>query len=217
MAARVLDLFSGAGGAALGYKRAGFWVLGVDNVDQPGYAGDDFVKADAFEFLAANWWKFAAIHASPPCQRYSLMSNCRPGLAQEYPDHIARLTALLNLYHKPYIVENVSRAPLRDAIMLCGTMFGHDLYRHRLFATNFRVKQPPHPTHTKPAVHPSEWEPGKVMSVVGNCSPVAHAREIMDIDWMSCVQLSEAIPPYYTEYVGDFLRRRLNRLARTPT
>lgn len=211
---RLLDLFSGAGGAARGYQRAGFHVVGVDHQDHPRYAGDDFVKADAFEFLANNWWKFDAIHASPPCQRYSIMSQCRPGLAEKYPDEVPRLTAWLDMYGKPYVIENVPRAPLRNPVMLCGTMFGRELYRHRHFATNFRIKQLPHPLHVKTAVHPDEWTPDKIMSVVGNCSPVAHARAIMDIDWMTCNELSEAIPPYYTEYVGLALRRRLDRLAR---
>jgi DNA (cytosine-5)-methyltransferase 1 len=215
MAARLLDLFCGAGGAAAGYQRAGFSVVGVDVRVQPNYAGEDFVQADAFEFLANNWWKFDAIHASPPCQRYSLMSHCRPGLVDKYPDLVPRLAAWLDYYGKPYVVENVPRAPLRPPLVeLCGAMFGYELYRHRLFATNFRVKQPPHPFHHLTAVHPDEWEPGKILSVVGNCAPIEHARKIMDIDWMTSDELREAIPPYYTEYVGDFLRRRLERLSR---
>ena len=214
MVAKLLDLFCGAGGAAKGYQDAGFSVVGVDNAPQPRYIGDDFVQADAFEFLANNWWKFDAIHASPPCQRYSLMTRCRPGVAADHPDHVARLAAWLDYYAKPYVIENVVGAPLRDPVMLCGAMFGYDLYRHRLFATNFRVKQPPHPFHHRSAVHPDNWKPGLVMSVVGNCAPIAHARKIMAIDWMAREELAEAVPPFYTAYIGDFLRRRLDRLAR---
>jgi DNA (cytosine-5)-methyltransferase 1 len=214
MAAKLLDLFCGAGGAAYGYQQAGFSVVGVDHRPQPGYVGDEFVQADAFEFLAQNWWKFDAIHASPPCQRYSPMTRCRPGLHEQYPDHIPRLRAWLDYYAKPYVIENVPRAPLRNPTMLCGTMFGFELYRHRLFETNFRIKQLSHPFHRLTAVHPDEWEPGKIMSVVGNCSPIEHARRIMDIPWMSAEALSEAVPPYYTAYVGQALRRRLDRLAR---
>jgi len=214
MAAKLLDLFSGAGGAARGYQRSGFHVVGVDVVDQPGYVGDDFIRADAFQFLAQNYWKFDAIHASPPCQRYSVMSRIRPGLNEQYPDHIPRLRAWLDYYAKPYVIENVPRAPMRNPTILCGTMFGYELYRHRLFETNFRVKQPPHPFHRITAVHPDQWEPGKIMSVVGNCSPIEHARKIMDIPWMNSNELSEAVPPYYTEHVGIALRRRLDRLAR---
>jgi DNA (cytosine-5)-methyltransferase 1 len=215
MVAKLLDLFCGAGGATKGYQQAGFSVVGVDDRPQPRYVGEQFEQADAFEFLANNWWKFDAIHASPPCQHYSLMSQCRPGLQDEYPDHIPRLVSWLDYYGKPYVVENVVGAPLRKPVVtLCGAMFGYDLYRHRLFATNFKVKQPPHPFHHRSAVHPDNWKPGLIMSVVGNCAPIAHARKIMAIDWMTRDELAEAIPPYYTEYVGDFLRRRLDRLAR---
>jgi DNA (cytosine-5)-methyltransferase 1 len=216
MAAKLLDLFCGAGGAAYGYQQSGFHVVGVDIRPQPHYVGDEFVQADAFQFLADNYWRFDAVHASPPCQRYSRMSRCRPGLADEYPDHIPRLRAWLQFYDKPYVIENVEGAPLRSPIVLCGTMFGYELYRHRLFEANFRVKEPPHPFHRVSAVHPDDWEPGKILSVVGNCSPIEHARKIMgDLDWMTADELSQAIPPFYTRYIGDSLRRRLDRLARS--
>ena len=93
-------------------------------------------------------------------------------------------------------------------------MFGYELYRHRLFEASFRLKEPPHPFHRIAAVHPDDWEPGKIMSVVGNCSPIDHARKIMGIPWMTSGELSEAIPPYFTRYVGDGIRRRLERLSR---
>lgn len=214
MGSHLLDLFSGAGGAAKGYQRAGFRVTGVDINPQPRYVGDDFIQADAMQFVADNWWKFDAIHASPLCQRYSPMSLCRPGLSETYPDHVRRLKAMLDYYSKPYIIENVPQAPLKDPMILCGSMFGYDLYRHRAFKTNFRVKPPPHPFHHKSAVHPEDWDETKILSVVGNCAPIAHARKIMDCPWMLREELREAIPPFYTEYIGDFLRRRLERLAR---
>lgn len=189
-------------------------MTGVDIAPQPHYIGDDFVQADAMEFLARNYWKFDAIHASPPCQRYSPMTRCRPGLADEYPDLVPKLSAWLAFYGKPYIIENVPEAPMRSPMMLCGTMFGLELYRHRGFETNFRVKPPKHPFHVKSAVHPDQWQPGLIMSVVGNCAPIEHARKIMGCDWMARDELAEAVPPVYTAYVGDFLRRRLDRLAR---
>lgn len=210
----LLDLFCGAGGATKGYQDAGFKVVGVDIAPQPRYVGEEFVQADAMEFLARNYWKFDAIHASPPCQRYSKMTKCRPGLAEGYPDLVGKLGAWLDFYGKPYVMENVPEAPLRDPIVLCGSMFGYELYRHRAFQCNFRVKTPKHPFHTKSAVHPDNWKPGLVMSVVGNCAPIEHARKIMGIDWMMRDELAEAIPPYYTAHIGDFLRRRLDRLAR---
>lgn len=213
MTATLLDLYCGAGGAARGYQRAGFRVVGVDKDPQPRYCGDDFIQADAFDYLAKNWWKFDAIHASPPCQRYSMMTRCT-GNQDNHPDHIAKLRAWLQFYNKPYVIENVPRSPLKKPVELCGLMFGFMLYRHRHFETNFKVKTPMHPYHKYKAVEPGKWEPGLVMSVVGNCSPVSHAREIMDIDWMVADELSQAIPPYYTEHIGDALRRHLNRNAR---
>ncbi len=210
----LLDIFCGAGGATKGYQDAGFRVVGVDCKPQPRYVGDDFVQADAMEFLAANWWKFSAIHASPPCQRYSKMTRCRPGLAEEYPDLVPKLSAWLQFYGKPYVIENVPEAPMRAPMILCGSMFGLELYRHRGFETNFRVKTPKHPFHVKSAVHPDQWKPGLIMSVVGNCAPIEHARKIMGIDWMLRDELAEALPPAFTAYIGDALRRRLDRLAR---
>ena len=214
MAYRLLDLFCGAGGASKGYQDAGFHVTGVDIAPQPRYIGDDFVQGDALDFLARNYWKFDAIHASPPCQRYSKMTRCRPGLVEEYPNLVPKLGAWLDFFGKPYVMENVPEAPLRDPLILCGHMFGLDLYRHRAFQCNFRTKPPKHPFHVRSAVHPDNWEPGKIMSVVGNCAPIEHARKIMECPWMLRDELAEAIPPAYTCYVGDFLRRRLDRLAR---
>lgn len=210
----LLDLFCGAGGATKGYIDAGFKVVGVDHKPQPRYFGEDFIQADAMDYLAKNWWKYDAIHASPPCQRYSKMSQCQPGLSETYPDLVGKLGAWLDFYGKPYIIENVPEAKMRNPLILCGSMFGYDLYRHRAFQTNFRTKKPKHPFHNKSAVHPDNWTPDKVMSVVGNCAPIAHAREIMQCPWMLRDELAEAIPPYYTEYIADFLRRRLDRLAR---
>jgi DNA (cytosine-5)-methyltransferase 1 len=210
----ILELFCGAGGSAVGYERAGFSVTGVDHLEQPRYAGQNFVRAEAFEYLANNWWKFDAIHAGPPCQRYSPMTGCIPGRRMEHPDHIPRLRAWLRYYGKPYVIENVPGAPLLNPVVLCGTMFGKQLYRHRLFETNFAVKPPKHPFHTVTAVHPSDWKPGLVMSVVGNCAPIEHAREIMGIPWMNGDELRNAIPPFYTEYIGAALLRHLDRQRR---
>lgn len=214
MAVTVLDLFCGAGGAAKGYQNAGFKVIGVDNKPQKRYVGDDFIEADAMDFLADNWWKFDAIHASPPCQRYSSMTNLA-GTKLDHPDMIPKLRAWLKFYNKPFIIENVPGAPMVRPTELCGLMFGREIYRHRLFETNFRVSMLPHPFHKVTAMRPGQWQPGMILSVVGTCAPIEHARKIMDIDWMVAEELSQAIPPYYTEHIGDHLRRYLQREART--
>lgn len=195
----LLDLFCGAGGAGMGYNRAGFEVIGVDINPQPNYP---------FQFIQADWQEVIGmvhadvIHASPPCQSYSAMSQCRPGLSSTYPDLIDEVRSALQRTGIPWVIENVPGAPLNNPVVLCGRMFGLDLYRHRLFETSFPGLQPWHPPHNKPASRAGHWEPGTVMSVAGHFSPVAHARKIMDIDWMTRDEMREAIPPAYTAWIG---------------
>lgn len=216
----LLDLYCGAGGAAMGYWRAGFDVIGIDIVPQPNYPFP-FIQAEALQWVDQNWWllrpdhspalgytgrsHFQAIHASPPCQRWSKMSNCRHGLAREYPDLIAPTRALLDDYARvPWVIENVEGAPLVDPISLCGFMFGRELYRHRLFEAGayWKLEAPEHPIHTMPGSRAGHWTPGHVVSVSGHCSPMWLARQEMDIAWTNREELVEAVPPYYTEYVG---------------
>lgn len=201
----LLDLFCGAGGASMGYHRAGFDVVGVDINPQPNYPFE-FHQFDALKFLERAWpWMtmVSAVHASPPCQRHSAMSTCRPGLAETYPDLIAPTRELLRETKIPYVIENVVGAPLIDPITLCGTMFGRELYRHRLFESSLELTAPAHPEHVKPASKAGHWKPGTIMSVAGHVAPVKMAREIMDMDWTTREELGEAIPPYYTEYIGE--------------
>lgn len=158
MTYRVLDLFCGGGGASEGYRRAGFEVTGVDINPQPHYPfrflqGDAMVMLDIMAIyggdIAGIWWD--AIHASPPCQAYSVMSKCRPGLADEYPKLIEPVRERLEQIGLPYVIENVEGAPLESPVKLCGTMFGlgarfndydYVLRRHRLFEASFPVEQP---------------------------------------------------------------------------
>jgi DNA (cytosine-5)-methyltransferase 1 len=209
---KLLDLFCKAGGAAMGYHRAGFEVIGVDIEPQPNYPFE-FHQADALHFLAEHWREFVAAHASCPCQFYSGMSACRPGLAQEYPDLIAATRGLLDLTGLPYVMENVPRSPLRPDLMLCGAMFGRALYRHRIFESNVFLWQPEHPKHMVRASKAGHWEPGTVISVSGNCGPIALAREVMDIGWTNRRELAESIPPYFTEHIGTQLLAHLNAEA----
>jgi DNA (cytosine-5)-methyltransferase 1 len=149
------------------------------------------------------------------------MSNCRPGLAGDYPDLIAPTRELLELTGVPYVIENVDGAPLASAsdlfgahgLMLCGQMFGLPLYRHRLFETSFRVSQPHHPPHLVPASKAGHWRPGTFISVSGNCSPIAEARRAMGIDWTNRDELAEAIPPAYTELIGHQLMQHVQQVA----
>lgn len=211
----LLDLFCGAGGAAMGYYNAGFDVIGVDIALQPNYPFP-MIQADAIDWMDNHWFwlrpdydgrvkqGFHAIHASPPCQLYSKMSNCRPGLAKSYPDLIPPTRQMLQECARiPWVIENVEGAPLRDYIELCGFMFGYELYRHRWFEASFPLRAPDHPPHTMTGSRAGHWEPGKVISVSGHCAPMWKARQEMAISWTNRDELGEAVPPYYTEYVGQ--------------
>jgi DNA (cytosine-5)-methyltransferase 1 len=206
----LVDLYCGAGGAAKGYHDAGFDVIGVDIVDQPNYPYE-FVQMDALAFMSRpiSTRQFAAVHASPPCQRHSKMSCCRPGLAGTYPDMISDTRTLLELTGLPYVIENVPGAPLKDPVMLCGHMFGRDLYRHRLFETNWPLLVPEHPKHVKKAGKAGHWKPGEVISITGHVAPMKLAREVMEIGWSTRAELVEAIPPYYTAHIGEQLMREV--------
>ena len=198
---RILDLFCGAGGAAMGYHLAfpDAEIVGVDINPQPNYPFT-FVQADAMTYPLDG---FDFIHASPPCQRHSQMSQCRPGLADKYPDLIAATRERLDANGAPYVIENVPGAPLIDPVELCGQMFGLRLYRHRLFECSFPVPLTMHPPHTIPASKAGHWKPGTIMSVAGHVSPMSEARAAMGIDWMTRDELSESIPPAFTRYIGE--------------
>lgn len=212
MRLRLLDLFCGAGGAGMGYHRAGFEVVGVDIEPQPRYPFE-FVQGDALDYLFRYGAEFDAIHASPPCQRFSAMSNCRPGLAGDYPDLIAPTRELLIDLGPPYVIENVPGAPLYDDATLCGQMFGLPLYRHRIFESAFDLDQPAHPEHIIPASKAGHWKPGTIISVSGHVAPIALAREAMGIDWTTREELAEAIPPAYTDFIGAQLLAHIKEMA----
>lgn len=214
MRPRLLETYCCAGGAGKGYADAGFEVVGVDNRPQPHYPFK-FIQADALEVLADHDFlsQFAAVHASPPCQRDSRMTNCRPGLAGEYPQLIGPTRDLLTAWGGPWIIENVDGADVArqdnllgaNGLLLCGFMFGLRLYRHRLFEANVPLAMPHHPRHSIPASKAGHWEPGTIISVSGNCAPITEARAAMGIDWMPRDYLREAIPPAYTKYIGRLL------------
>ncbi|NKR48777.1 SAM-dependent methyltransferase [Rhodococcus hoagii] len=195
---KLLDLFCCQGGASMGYHRAGFDVVGVDINPQPHYPFE-FHQCDALAFLMEYGDEFDVIAGSPPCQAHT---NAQKIMGNQHPDYIDSMRALLP-EGKPYVIENVPGAPLRNPIELCGAMFGLGTYRHRLFESNIDLAAPDHPEHSarttkmgrKPVV-------GEFMHVVGNFSGVEQAREAMGIDWMTRDGLRESIPPAYTEYIG---------------
>lgn len=193
-----IDLFCCAGGASMGLARAGFSVSGVDIAEQKNYPFK-FKQSDALEISLRG---FDFVWASPPCQHFSSMSGCRVGLKDKYPDLIEATRNKLKAWGGPYIIENVAGSPLVDPVLLCGTMFGRNLYRHRLFESNIRLTAPIHPAHVIPASKAGHWTPGTIISVAGNFAPVALARKEMGINWTNRSELAEAIPPYFSEYLG---------------
>lgn len=208
MKPRLLDLFCCAGGAAMGYHRAGFEVVGVDIKPQPRYPFE-FHQADALEYVKEHGHEFDAIHASPPCQRYSVTYSL-PNVG-EYPDLVAPVRELLLATGKPYVIENVEGAPLDNPLVLCGSMFGLKVIRHRLFECRPPIWFPPASCRCKgmyTASHRgfSSFSNGATaITVAGNNYRLVEGLEAMGIDWMNKSELSEAIPPAYTEYIGKQL------------
>jgi DNA (cytosine-5)-methyltransferase 1 len=140
----------------------------------------------------------------------------RPDTQQNHPDLIAPVRACLKTLDIPYIIENVEGAPLLNPLMLCGTMFGLLVVRHRLFETNPPIYFPPAVcAHQRPVVTRGKWaNPDRhYASVVGNFSNVVFAREAMGIDWMARDELREAIPPAYSRFLAERVRESVLRLA----
>lgn len=209
---KLLDLFCGAGGCSVGYARAGFEVVGVDIRPQPRYPFK-FHQADALDWTS--WHieaaEFDAIHASPPCPAYSLVSGFQ-GAADRHPDLIGPVRDLLDRAPTPYVIENVPGAPLRRDVVLCGEMFGLRVHRHRIFETRgFFVMQPPHSRHwRRGAATNCEKGPDVARWITGNYADHQDAGDAMGIDWMKRgPELANAIPPAYTEHIGTYLMAEL--------
>lgn len=217
----LLDLFCGAGGAAVGYHRAGFDVIGVDVEPQPNYPFE-FHQADAMQVAAyiadrAEPWAHApypaATHASPICYRWSKMRDCRPGMKDDQPDLITPLRPLLLASGIPYVIENLRGAPLENPVPVCGSGLGLRLQRHREFECSF-------PAWGVPCAHgQNPWNPEyrhatnrkrRRVPVIGEWRvPERLQQEAMGINWMTLPELQEAIPPAYTEHIGGFLMNHL--------
>lgn len=208
---RLLDLYCGAGGASMGYHRAGFDVVGVDVRAQPRFPFP-FVQGYALDFLRRNGRHFDAIHASPPCQHYSRATK-QAGTQGNHPDLLAATRQALQECGVPWVIENVVGAPLIGPILLCGGMFpGLRTYRHRLFESSVFLMAPPHQRHAIRTPRSNVYIEGQFMAVYGHVSPVSKAREVMGIDWpMTQREVTEAIPPAFTELIGRQLRQYIER------
>jgi len=233
MRPKLLDLFCGAGGCAVGYHRAGFEVIGVDIKPQPRYPFE-FVQADALTYALANGWRFEAIHASPPCQAHS---NITPD-KMKHVDLIPQTRFVLESIGVPYVIENVygAKKSLRNPVMLCGTYFGLKTYRHRLFESNIPLLSPahyPHRDNTPRAGHSlsdkgfisitSGGNPVRAgvisnttslngfsrkgfVSIAGNFTGGEYCRWAMGVDrYVTNKELSQMIPPAFTHFIGEQL------------
>lgn len=227
-APRILDLYSCAGGAAAGYHRAGLEVVGVDINPQPRYPFEHHV-ADALEYVTEHGHEFDVIHASPPCQAFSATKSLH---TNTHPDLISPTRAALKGTGKPYVIENVPGSPLENPLVLCGTMFdlqANDvdgaplkLRRHRLFESNMFL-YPPGTCDHNPAVLTASvygagggWTPehrdGE--SRRGGYVPATSVcQELLGVDWMNKHEMSQVIPPAYTEWVGQQILHHLESEA----
>lgn len=209
---RLLDLFCCAGGAAMGYHRAGFDVVGVDINPQPRYPFE-FIRGDALEVCRAIGHTFDALHASPPCQAHTALSNRWRGtdsLADTRPELIAPTREALEAAGKPWVMENVPGAAkaMRSPTRLTGEMFGLRVHRPRLFEASLLLLAPDAPPRQKRPIAVYGKMDGRRLWTRNDGSELRAPRSLaepaaaMGIDWMEWDELREAIPPAYTEYIG---------------
>lgn len=214
---KMIDLYCCAGGAAMGYHQAGFdEIIGVDIVDRPNYPFE-FVKMDALEFLrTADLSDVSFIHASPPCQCYSKLKHLSGNVEkweETHVDLVAPTREALIKTGKPFVIENVEGSPLINPIKLYGSQFPN-LYtqRPRLFESNISLKEPVNPKvkHKTGKLGYGPAEDGFI--TVAGIRPQRGMNEVQTrlyygfalggIDWMSLEELTQAIPPAYTEFIG---------------
>lgn len=223
---RLLDLFSGAGGCSVGYARAGFEVVGVDIEPHRTYPYE-FIQADAMDVLADRDFllTFDVIHASPPCQAYSITRHTH---SVEHPDLYAPVREALIDLGRPWVIENVPGVPMPDYLLLCGSMFDLRttdtdgtplaLRRHRWFESSEFLMAPGPCRHDDTQVGgvygggSTSTDAARIRR--GGYTPrAAVARQLMGIDWMSLDDLTQAIPPAYTEHIGVQLLHALTHAA----
>jgi len=204
MRPKLLDLFCCQGGCGMGYHRAGFDVTGVDIEPQPRYPFA-FHQADALEFLAEHGHEYDAIHASPTCQRKARVTAWR-GNREDHPNTLTPTLDALRGMGIPYVVENVTEAAdeLRPDFLLCGTQFGLNVRRHRIFERgNWDSYEllPPCNCYRNASLVPFEHKDERAFADAMGCT------------WMSSMGGRQAIPPAYCEWIGSQLIAHLTEVA----
>jgi len=222
----LLDLFCCVGGAAVGYARAGFEVVGVDNKPQPNYPFK-FIKADAIAYGRAHARQFDAVHASPPCQTYSKTKNLHN---RKHPDLVATTRDMLMKKARVWVIENVEGSPLIDPVLLCGTEFGMvakdvdgeplKLIRHRLFESNVPLARKGECNHDSAELTASVYGAGGGWTPIHREAPYRRGgyvpatsviQRLLGIDWMTKNEMSQSVPPVFAEHIGRQLLEGLER------
>jgi len=202
---KALDLFCGGGGASAGLAKAGFEVTGVDLFPQPKYPYK-FIQADAMTFPLDG---YDLIWASPVCKHFSSATRTSRTI-DKWPDQITPIRKRLQSCNTLYVIENVAGAPLKNAFMLCGIMFGLPLYRHRFFECNFNIALPSHPKHVaRVGKMGRPLKEGEFINPVGHFSDVKAAQRAMKILWLGQKELAQAIPPAYSEFIANSIKRNI--------
>ena len=211
----------------MGYARAGFIVEGVDLFMDYSRGRYPYLshKSDAIEFILRHGHKYDFIHASPPCQRHSIATSSID--RSNYPDLIAATREALVAVGKPYIIENVEGAPLRNDATLCGRMFGMTavdddgetvhLDRHRVFESNMAISAPstcrPHDKTLQVAGSYGGARRNKLSARYerggGYVPSIRVQRELLGIDWMTQRGMFQSIPPTYTEWLGRQILKQI--------
>jgi DNA (cytosine-5)-methyltransferase 1 len=204
MPRKLLDLFCGAGGASMGYARAGFEVTGMDIKHGKRYPFK-YIRKDVMELRPEDLEEYDVIHASPPCQTFSSTRHLRnaQGKTTSKQDLLAQVRSFLVVSGKPYVIENVKGAPLIDPVQVCGSAFGLKVRRHRLFESNM-------PLRGTECHHSQQGRPVGIYGSMRDEIPggghtaktMSEAKDAMGIEWMIWSELVEAIPPDYTHHIG---------------
>lgn len=202
----------------MGLHQAGFDVTGVDILPQPRYPFR-FVQADALR-PPFDLRQFDLIWASPKCQEFSIAAQNERRKGKVYGNQIPEVRAMLKASGKLFIIENVPGSPLRADVILCGSMFGLKVVRHRIFETNY-----PGLIMVNPCQHPKipvtvcgegtpSWVRARLAAEGRKSFTSKEKREAMGIDWTNRNELSQAVPPAYSEYLGRKMIQHLqNRLT----